>query len=231
LSDESHPSPASTGPPSESGEESISGSSPLDLENSAGTRQPEDPVSVAFPASPEIAADSRIETAEGTGPLPDGFYPHDPRQIGLDRFGNLIFSLVLLAGLTVAVLVLWLVRGTDWIMWLVLGGGGLLVGLSFWSGIAWPPVEHRHKFWRLDETGLEIRRGVFWKSQISIPLARLQHADLVQGPLQRRYGLARLTIHTAGTENASVELSGLAMETATWLRDQLIRQRGVGDVV
>ncbi len=231
MSDESHPIPASTVPPSETGDESTSGSSPPDLACSVDERQTENADAVPAPVGSGVATDFWTEAADGTGPLPDGFFPLDPRQIGLDRFSNLIFSLVLLVGLIVAVLVFWLVRGPDWICWLVLGGGGLLVGLSFWSGISWPPVEQRHKSWRLDETGLEIRRGVFWKNQISIPLARLQHADLVQGPLQRRYGLARLTIHTAGTENASVELAGLAMETATWLRDQLIRQRGVGDVV
>lgn len=224
LSDESHQPPSSPAPTAETVRQA-------ECRPILGTPgfAPEGTAKIASEPALPLPNPDRIDAISGL--LPDGFHPLDPRQIALDRFGNLIFSLVLLAGLLVAAVVLWLVRGTDWIWCLVLGGGGLLVGSSFWSGIAWPPVEHRHRSWRLDETGLEIRRGVFWKNQISVPLARLQHADLAQGPLQRRYGLARLTIHTAGTENASVELGGLAMETATWLRDQLIRQRGAGDVV
>jgi hypothetical protein len=40
--------------------------------------------------------------------------------------------------------------------------------------------------------------------------------------LQRQYGIAKLVIHTAGTEAASIELNGLAEPTAKWLRDVLI---------
>ncbi len=66
---------------------------------------------------------------------------------------------------------------------------------------------------------------------ISVPLARLQHADISQGPLQRQWGLAKLIVYTAGTQHASVELEGLAYETAIKLRDHLLHQQGTGDVV
>ena len=47
-----------------------------------------------------------------------------------------------------------------------------------------------------------------------------------QGPLQRRFGIAKLTVHTAGTEHSAVELSGLNFATAQRLRDALIENRG-----
>jgi membrane protein YdbS with pleckstrin-like domain len=54
---------------------------------------------------------------------------------------------------------------------------------------------------------------------------------LAQGPLQRQWGLAKLIVYTAGTQHASVELEGLAYETAVGLRDHLLRQLGTRDVV
>jgi hypothetical protein len=52
-----------------------------------------------------------------------------------------------------------------------------------------------------------------------------------QGPLERKFELGTLTIHTAGTENASVAIDGLAHVTAIELRDKLVAQRKSGYVV
>ena len=65
----------------------------------------------------------------------------------------------------------------------------------------------------------------------AVPWARVQHADVSQGPIQRMYGVGTLTIHTAGTSNSSVNLAGLSHELAISLRDKIIRQRASGDVV
>ena len=86
----------------------------------------------------------------------------------------------------------------------------------------WPKVRYRYIKYRTDENGFTIRRGVLWRGVTSIPKARVQHTDVVQGPLQRRYGLGRLIIHTAGTQHASVSLSGLPHDKALAIRDFLI---------
>ena len=61
-----------------------------------------------------------------------------------------------------------------------------------------------------------------WRSEISVPKSRVQHTDVSQGPLQRRFGLATLVLHTAGTQHAAVSLSGLSHEAALQIRDYLI---------
>lgn len=159
------------------------------------------------------------------------YQPLDPRDVQVSRVVALIISMVLgvaasvgivLAGFGAGFSIVWMGASVCGVMLL-----SLLIAFLFY----WPPISHRHVRWRLDQVGLEIQRGVFWKQTISVPLARLQHADLTQGPLQRQWGLAKLTVYTAGTQHASVELDGLAYETATTLRDRLLRQQGVGDVV
>ena len=77
---------------------------------------------------------------------------------------------------------------------------------------------------------MSIRRGVVWRSEISVPRSRVQHTDVSQGPLQRRFGLATLILHTAGTHHASVSLAGLPHAAALAIRDYLI-EGGAGDVV
>ena len=76
---------------------------------------------------------------------------------------------------------------------------------------------------RLDRHGLEIHRGVWWRSRIRVPRSRVQHTDVHQGPLDRRWGLADLTVFTAGTEAAAIRLPGLPAERALALRDALLQ--------
>ncbi len=97
----------------------------------------------------------------------------------------------------------------------------VVVLLAVWL-VRWPPVAYRFEFYRVDADGLEIRSGVYFRSVTTVPRSRVQHTDVSQGPLQRRYGLATLTVHTAGTENAQVELPGLRHDVALKIRDHLL---------
>lgn len=80
----------------------------------------------------------------------------------------------------------------------------------------------RRTHWRLDGTGLRVRRGVVWRSEILVPRSRVQHLDLERGPIERRFGLATLVVHTAGTRMHALRQSGLAADDATALRDALL---------
>ncbi|HEU4819552.1 MAG TPA: PH domain-containing protein [Qipengyuania sp.] len=68
---------------------------------------------------------------------------------------------------------------------------------------------------------LRIVRGLWFRSDTVVPFGRVQHIDVGQGPLERLYGLATLTVHTAGTHNASVLLPGLTNEHAMALREDI----------
>ena len=60
----------------------------------------------------------------------------------------------------------------------------------------------------VNEHGMEIRQGIFWRKVISIPKQRVQHTDVQQGPIMRRYHICKLVVHTAGTQHATVPLEG-----------------------
>ena len=74
----------------------------------------------------------------------------------------------------------------------------------------------------LTTDGLMINRGVFWRQMICLPRNRVQHIDITTGPMERRRGLSKLVVHTAGTRDASVTLHGLTAEDAADLRQELI---------
>ena len=50
----------------------------------------------------------------------------------------------------------------------------------------------------LTSRSLVYRRGIFWKTEKTIPLTRIQDLGMMQGPLMRGFGIHRLKIETAG---------------------------------
>lgn len=68
---------------------------------------------------------------------------------------------------------------------------------------------------------LRVVRGLLFRSDTVVPLGRVQHIDLDESPLERAFGLATLTVHTAGTHNASVKLPGLASDDAAAMREAI----------
>ena len=87
--------------------------------------------------------------------------------------------------------------------------------------LAWVLPERRYRAWgyRLDEDELFIRAGRIVRYRTVVPFSRVQHIDVSQGPIERRYRLGRLTLHTAGTRTAAVWVPGLDYEEAERVRD------------
>ena len=109
---------------------------------------------------------------------------------------------------------------------LLYAGVTLMVVLRVVLAELWPRLEHPRIRWGLDEHAFEIRRGVVFHAAVHVPRSRIQHTDVTCGPLQRRKGLATLTVHTAGTHAASVAIAGLLHDDASRVRDELIADRG-----
>ncbi len=92
--------------------------------------------------------------------------------------------------------------------------------------LAWPEAYYRRLRFGIDGTGIAIERGILWHSRIALPRARIQHTDVSQGPLQRRYGVATLKLYTAGSRYTKIELPGLTHAEALALRDALLAESG-----
>lgn len=152
--------------------------------------------------------------------------PLDPRYVTLQRelgwYWTAAVAVVLLIALAVVVGPRrWYVSLPIWLI--------VTPALAYWS-YRWAEVEYRHTSYRVDDDGIEIRSGVFWRAVSNVPRSRVQHTDVAQGPLERKHGLGRLIIYTAGTQHSRVELPGLEHQTALNIRDHLLPRQTV-DVV
>lgn len=178
-----------------------------------------------LPTPPDAGAATAAAAA-----IPDEAHLHqlDPRHVAHGRLVGAVFTVIVAVSLAVGTLIVMVAADG------LAAGGRLLVAgaaLAVVAGVAllswrWPAVEHAHARYGWGEAGLEIRRGVWWRREIHVPRSRIQHTDVSQGPLERRFGLATLHVFTAGTENAEVRLGGLDQATAAAIRDHLLAGTG-----
>jgi membrane protein YdbS with pleckstrin-like domain len=142
--------------------------------------------------------------------------------VTVQRIGGAIFGLVVcLLHLAVA-MGLWLGRGWHPDTIALVAAWPMMTAFLAWLAFFWPAISYRHRRYRLDRTGIEIGAGVIWRQVIAVPRSRVQHIDILQGPVERAYGLATLAIHTAGTEYSKVDLPGLDYAVALAVRDSLL---------
>jgi membrane protein YdbS with pleckstrin-like domain len=146
----------------------------------------------------------------------------DSAAVSVWRWQWIIAIVIVICGTTVALLPR---SGSLWASALIVIG---LLGLLFaWL---WPPTYYRHLRYGVDATGIVIERGVLWRSHVALPRARIQHTDVSQGPLQRRYGVGTLKLYTAGSRHTMVELPGLSHSDAISLRDALLAESDASGV-
>jgi len=187
-----------------------------DQPSAAAPRQEVEPAASAEASAP-------IEASEPPSIIDGKEHAVDPRSVTLARIVAILpilaIALVPFLGVTLG----WALGGIPSGVYLALLGGWLvLFGAAISFAYKWPELHHRHLRYRVDETGVRIRRGVWWRQVISIPTSRVQHTDVSQGPVQRSFELATLTVFTAGTEGASISLEGLEHGVAKRLRDHLL---------
>lgn len=172
-------------------------------------------------ATPDLAP--TVPASEPSS-VADGVERHlDPRVMRLDRIvGGIVTAAISLSQLIALAVIFFVADLPGWALAL-LGLFWIALTLALaWSSYRWPEVEHRHRSYKVDERGIEIRRGVLWRRAIQVPRSRVQHTDVSQGPIERGFGLGTLVIYTAGTEHARVDLPGLEHGTALRIRDYLL---------
>ena len=97
--------------------------------------------------------------------------------------------------------------------------GVVVVGVA--PGLRW-------KRWRYEirPAEIDLQRGIWWVERTLVPLARIQHVDTRQGPLQRRFGLSTVVFYTAAGPNRIPELS---TPVAAEVRDRIAVLTGEQD--
>ncbi len=82
-----------------------------------------------------------------------------------------------------------------------------------------PQRRYRRLRYRLTDRMLQSVHGWLVHTDTIVPFVRVQHLDVVRGPLDKLFGTASLIVHTAGTHNSIVTVAGLAPDRAAEIRD------------
>ena len=146
----------------------------------------------------------------------------DPRWIPLQRI-LVAIPTVIVAGVSfVFVMSLWAGSGILLLGLFLLPVWAVVMAAFAWQLQRWPALAYRFSSYRVDEAGIEIRQGVYWRTITTVPRSRVQHTDVSQGPLERRFGLGTLIVYTAGTSHSKVNVSGLDFDVARRIRAHLL---------
>jgi membrane protein YdbS with pleckstrin-like domain len=143
--------------------------------------------------------------------------PVEPSYKNVLRVRTAVFGLIV-AGLAFV---------ADRVLLAPLGHGGLLAVIGLLVAITLvvtvPQRVYRRLRYGMGERLLQVVRGWLFHTDTVVPLVRVQHLDVVRGPLDKLFGTASLVVHTAGTHNSIVAVPGLAPGRAAEMRD-LIRE-------
>ncbi len=148
----------------------------------------------------------------------DGWQPLPPRALNLFVLVNALTGAIIALGALIPIGLLMPSRG------LALAAALLVLVALPSLGLWLARKQYRYTRWKLDADGFALRRGNLWRSETRVPASRVQHLDLKHGPLERRYKLATLVVHTAGTRDSAVSVTGLDEDDAARLRDRLALQ-------
>jgi membrane protein YdbS with pleckstrin-like domain len=103
-----------------------------------------------------------------------------------------------------------------------IGGPVVAVALAgaVW-GWVWAGRNQRSWGYAEESDDLLVTRGVMFKRLVAIPYGRMQFVDVQAGPIDRAFGIAKVTLHTASTETAA-DIPGLPADESTGrLRNRL----------
>ena len=98
-----------------------------------------------------------------------------------------------------------------------------LLGLSlFYSGVFLLALAlvflakayFRRKKFKIAEKNISYQEGILYQKETLVPFARIQHIEIDEGPIERFFNIATLSIYTAGDSGRDLKISGLELMKA-----------------
>jgi uncharacterized protein len=109
--------------------------------------------------------------------------------------------------------------GSGWLTALFTAVAVVALAIAAWVW-SWAPRNTASWGYAEDEDDLLVTGGVMLRRLVAVPYGRMQFVDMQAGPIDRAFGIASVTLHTASTETAAT-IPGLPAAEATRLRNRL----------
>lgn len=81
-----------------------------------------------------------------------------------------------------------------------------------------PIIEYRQWGYIISDDRVEIRHGIFFIKNTVVPIVRIQHIEISQGPINRKLGISVVNIHTA---SGRFGIEGISNEDASSITEGL----------
>ena len=107
-----------------------------------------------------------------------------------------------------------------YVLMIILGGLLLLASLS----IALINKSFKVKGLAIRNKDIIYKSGLIFKKITTIPFNRVQHVEINQGPIEKRFNLSTLEVFTAGGVASDLKVPGLKYTTAQQLRAFIIQK-------
>jgi membrane protein YdbS with pleckstrin-like domain len=178
----------------------------------------------ATQAQPLAAQQKQLFWADISTIVDINWIPADARLVPVRTWEWTIWFLVLvaiaIAGGVVADLV-------GWIWWSIIGIFFTCLYITVWFLIRKSCEATAYAF--RDQDVLS-RKGWLFQQTHVVPVHKIQHMVIKTGPIEKRYGLATLKLHTAAGSFTDIPVVGLTAEQAAQLKDWITHQNLRHDV-
>lgn len=72
----------------------------------------------------------------------------------------------------------------------------------------------KRKKFKIAEKNVSYQEGILFQKETVVPFARIQHIEIDEGPFERFFKIATLSIYTAGDSGRDLKISGLELNKA-----------------
>lgn len=147
---------------------------------------------------------------------PDAFKNVDKKAVKSWRMARLITFLIFLA---IFIGIRIFIRNWDetFVLVVTIIQGAILLLLAL-NAFLYPKIEYKQWKYNITEDKIEFFHGIFFVQHTIIPMLRIQHITVNQGPINKLYKVATVSISTAG---GVFGLVGLSKETADEICDYI----------
>jgi len=104
------------------------------------------------------------------------------------------------------------------LVFILIGSGAIVLSVLI---LFLTKLYFRNKKYRLYNKNITYQEGVIVHHETVVPFSRIQHVEIDEGPLERFFSLATLSIYTAGDSGKDLKISGLKIELAQDIKDYI----------